>query len=95
MPRTKGSKNKKSERNISVVSLDEVNEKIAAVENEIEELGKQLKEKKAELKALQKSKDSAEKAAAEKQAEENKAAIWAAVEASGKSVEEILGLLQG
>ncbi len=35
-----------------------------------------------------------EKAAAEKKAEENKAKILAAVEASGKSVDEILEMLK-
>lgn len=95
MPRPKGSKNKKAEHAAPVIALEEAAEKIRAVENEIEELGKQLKEKKAELKALEKAKETAEKAAAEKQAEENKAAVWAAVEASGKSIDEILGMLKG
>ena len=95
MPRPKGSKNKKAERAVPVIALEEAAEKIRAVENEIEELGKQLKEKKAELKTLEKAKEIADKAAAEKQAEENKAVVWAAVEASGKSIEEILGMLKG
>ena len=46
------------------------------------------------IKQLVKLKAEAERVAAEKKAEEDKAAILAAVEASGKSVEEILELLK-
>ncbi len=94
MPRTKGSKNKKKAAVVAAMTLDETTAKIAAVESEIDELSAQLKDKKAELKSLVKAKEEAEKAEAEKKAEENKAAVWAAVEASGKSIEEILGMLQ-
>ena len=94
MPRTKGSKNKKKAAVVTNMTLDETTAKIAAVESEIDELSAQLKDKKAELKSLVKAKEEAEKAEAEKKAEENKAAVWAAVEASGKSVEEIIGLIQ-
>ncbi|MBR3016994.1 MAG: hypothetical protein IKH57_07950 [Clostridia bacterium] len=93
MPRPKGSKNKKSAP-ATTPALEEVNEKMTAVENEIAELEAQLKAKKAELKQLKKAKENAEKAAAAKKAEEDKKAIWAAVEASGKSIEEILGFIQ-
>ena len=57
-------------------------------------LGIRLKTKKAELKDLMKTKEAQMKEAAEKKAEEDKAIILAAIEASGKSVEEILNLLK-
>ena len=50
--------------------------------------------KKAELKKLLKERDAALNAEAQKKAEANKAAIMAAVEASGKSVDEILEFLK-
>ena len=74
--------------------IENVDEKIEQVSAEIEELKEQLKEKKAELKSLAKAKIAADRIAAEKKAEEDKAAILAAVAASGKSVEEILDLLK-
>ena len=70
MPRPKGSKNKKT------VSIQEnVEDKIAAVEAEIAELGTQLKAKKAELKQLVKAKAESDRIAAERKAEEDKKAI--------------------
>ena len=59
-----------------------------------EKLSSDIKAKKTELKQLLKVKAKADKAAAAKKAEEDKASILAAVEASGKSVEEILELLK-
>ena len=95
MPRPKGSKNKKvAASTTSVLDLTAIEEKIATVESEIEELGTQLKAKKDELKELGKQKLAAEKDAAERKAEEDKKAILDAVEKSGKSVEEILELLK-
>ena len=97
MPRPKGSKNKKTaatntmDINISIESLDE---QIKATEAEIESMTAALKDKKAELKALIKSKDQAEKIAAEKKAEEEKARLLEAVAASGKSIDEILEMLK-
>ena len=88
MPRPKGSKNKKP------LIIDNVEEKIAAVEKEIAELGNALKAKKADLKVLLKAKADAEKKAAAQRAEEDKAVIMSAVEKSGKTVEEILDLLK-
>ena len=61
---------------------------------EIEKLDRRPESKKSELKELAKAKESALKVAAEKKAAEDKAAILAAVEASGKSVEEILEMLK-
>jgi septal ring factor EnvC (AmiA/AmiB activator) len=90
MPRPKGSKNKKT---LSVSIPENVEEKIAAVEAEIAELGKTLKAKKAELKELVKAKEEAVRIAAEKKAEEDKAKILEAVEKSGKSIEVILEML--
>ena len=92
MPRPKGSKNKKAFEQVE--SIETVDERIAAAETAIASLSEELKAKKAELKRYQKMKEDAERIAAEKKAEEDRAAILAAVEASGKSVEEILELLK-
>ena len=94
MPRPKGSKNKKTLAAVSAQTVSESDSRIAAVEAEIEELGEKLKARKAELKTLAREKAKADAAAAAKKAEEDKAAILAAVEASGKSLEEILALLK-
>ncbi len=82
------------DRTAPVLDLAAIEEKITAVEAEVEDLGTKLKGKKAELKDLAKEKLAAEKEAAEKKAEANKAAILEAVEKSGKTVEEILELLK-
>ena len=92
MPRPKGSKNKKVFEQVE--SIETIDERIAAAEAAIASLTEELKAKKAELKRYQKMKEEAERIAAEKKAEEDRAAILAAVEASGKSVEEILELLK-
>ena len=92
MPRPKGSKNKKAFDQVE--SIETIDERIAAAETAIASLSEELKAKKAELKRYQKMKEDAERIAAEKKAEEDRAAILAAVEASGKSVEEILELLK-
>ena len=92
MPRPKGSKNKKAFERVE--SIETIDERIAAAETAIASLSEELKAKKAELKRYQKMKEDAERIAAERKAEEDKAAILAAVEASGKSVEEILELLK-
>ena len=92
MPRPKGSKNKKAFEQME--SIEVIDERIAAAETAIASLTEELKAKKAELKRYQKMREEAERIAAEKKAEEDKAAILAAVEASGKSVEEILDLLK-
>ena len=92
MPRPKGSKNKKAFEQVE--SIETIDERIAAAETAIASLSEELKAKKAELKRYQKMKEDAERIAAEKKVEEDRAAILAAVEASGKSVEEILELLK-
>ena len=92
MPRPKGSKNKKAFEQVE--SIETIDERIATTEATIASLSEELKAKKAELKRYQKMKEDAERIAAEKKAEEDRAAILAAVEASGKSVEEILKLLK-
>jgi len=97
MPRPKGSKNKKTatantpDINVSIESLDE---QIKATEAEIENMTASLKDKKAELKKLNKAKEKAEKLAAEQKAEEDKIRILDAVAASGKSIDEILEMLK-
>ena len=93
MPRPKGSKNKKIAAVIDTV--ENIDEKIAAVEAAINELNESLKARKAELKALAKAKLEAEKYAAEKKAEEEKEKLLNAFAASGKSVDEIITLLSG
>ena len=92
MPRPKGSKNKKAFEQME--SIENIDERIAATEAAIASLSEELKAKKDELKRYQKMKEDAERIAAEKKVEEDRAAILAAVEASGKSVEEILELLK-
>ena len=92
MPRPKGSKNKKTFEQME--SIEVIDERIASAETAIASLTEELKAKKAELKRYQKMREEAERIAAEKKAEEDRAAILAAVEASGKSVEEILELLK-
>ena len=94
MPRPKGSKNKVKVKEALGFAQEEIEEKIAAAEAEIAALSEQLKAKKAELKALAKAKLEAEKAAAEKKAAEDKKKLLSAVEASGKSIEEILEMLK-
>ncbi len=89
MGRPKGSKNKKN--NI----VENVDERIAAVEAEIDELAKAMKAKKAELKTLAKAKIESDKLAAAKKAEEEKAALMDAFLKSGKSFAEIMELLKG
>jgi septal ring factor EnvC (AmiA/AmiB activator) len=91
MPRPKGSKNKKKTIELSIENFDE---KISSVENEISMLTDQLKTKKAELKNLLKAKEADLAAKAAQKAEEDKATIIAAVEQSGKSVDEILSMLK-
>ena len=61
-----------------------VAEKITSVKAEIENLTAQLKEKKAELKKLE-----------AEQAEEDKAKLLEAFEASGKSLDEVITWLKG
>lgn len=87
MPRPKRSKNK-----TKVPS--NIDEQIAVINAEIEDLKATIKTKKAELKKLEKAKVQADKAAAEKKAEEEQQQIIAAVLASGKSFDEIIDLLK-
>ena len=88
MPRPKGSRNK------AKVVVENVDEKIAAVEAEIAKLTADLKEKKTELKKLEKAKAEAAKVAAQKKAEEEKAEMLAAIEKSGLSFAEVMELLK-
>lgn len=93
MPRPKGSRNKK---NLVVVdTVENIDEKIVAAESAIATLTEELKAKKAELKELTKAKAEAEKLAAEKKAEEDKAKLMEAIASSGKSIDEIISLLNG
>ena len=93
MPRPKGSKNKKSL--VVIDTVENIDEKIATAESAIAALTEELKAKKAELKELTKAKAEAEKLAAEKKAEDDKAKLMEAIAASGKSVDEIISLLNG
>lgn len=97
MPRPKGSKNKpKNTLNTeTTLTVDQLNEQISAAEAEIASLTDQLKTKKAELKALTKEHEAAEKAAAEAKEAEQKAKLLEAVASSGKSIDEVIALIQG
>ena len=95
MPRPKGSKNKKTApASAPALDLTTIEEKIKAIEAEINTLGETLKAKKAELKTLTKEKVKAEKEAAERKAEEDKAKLLEALEKSGKTIDEILEFLK-
>ena len=76
-------------------ALESINADIAAKEAEIHSLEETLKQKKSELKALQKNKAKAEKEKELFDAAEQKRQLIEAVMNSGKSVEEIMGFLQG
>ena len=91
MPRPKGSKNKKIVDDI----FENIDEKIAETEAAIATLTKELKAKKTELKVLIKAKAEADKKAAEKKAEEDKEKLLKAFETCGKSVEDVISMLQG
>ena len=88
MARPKGSMNMKN------VSTEDLEAKISAAENEIAMLTGKLKAKRTELKKLKKAKEKNALIAAAKKAEEDKAAILAAIEKSGKSVEEVLEMFK-
>ncbi len=87
MPRPKGSKNQAK-------PIENVDEKIAAVEAEIADLQASLKAKKAELRKLNKVKEKADKIAAAKQAEEDRKKLLEAIEKSGKSIDEVMEFLK-
>ena len=91
MPRPKGSKNKKT--TVVIESVENIEERIAATESAISTLTEELKAKKAELKELTKVKVAAEKLAAEKKAEEDKTKLLDAIAASGKSIDEIIDMI--
>lgn len=91
MPRPKGSKNKKTA--VMIDTVENIDEKIAAMESAISSLSEELKAKKAELKELTRAKVAAEKLAAEKKAEEDKTKFLDAVAASGKSIDEIIDMI--
>lgn len=93
MPRPKGSKNKKSL--VVVETVENIDEKIVAAESAIATLTEELKAKKVELKELTKAKVEAEKLVIEKKAEEEKVKLMEAVAASGKSIDEVISLLNG
>ena len=93
MPRPKGSKNKPKVE--TTLTVDHLNGQISATEAEITSLTDQLKTKKAELKTLTKERDAAEKAAGEAKEAEQKAKLLEAVASSGKSIDEVIALIQG
>ena len=70
----------KGSKNKAVLSVDE---RIAAVTAEIESLQEQVREKKAELKQLKAEKE-----------EEDRKRLLAAVAASGKSIDEVIALIE-
>ena len=80
---------------LPVEALERINAYISKTEEEIRNLEETLKQKKSELKALQKYKTKAEKEKELFEAAEQKKQLIEAVMNSGKSVEEIMGFLQG
>lgn len=96
MPRPKGSKNKKKTvlSTESLLSVEELQLQIDKTAQEVEEMSKTLKSKKADLKDLLKARERAEKYAAEAKAQEEQSRLLEAVEKSGKSIDEILAMLQ-
>ena len=84
-------------RKKKVEFIENIDERIAAVTNELEDLKVQIKGKKQELKNLIKAKADNERIAAEKKAAEEKekviAAVTSAIEKGEKTVEEILDYL--
>lgn len=108
MPRSKGSKNKKTSSVAApaIQNPEQISEKIVIIEAEIATIGEQLKAKKEELKVLVKEKAKADKAAAKQKAKEEaeaaakkvkeeKMKLWEAFQDSNKSVDEILAYLKG
>ena len=91
MPRPKGSKIKKTA--VVIETVENIDERIAATESAISTLTEELKAKKAELKEMTKAKAAAEKLAEEKKAEEDRTKLLDAVAASGKSIEEIIDMI--
>ena len=94
MPRPKGSKNKKKIIVTAATSVEDINLQIVKLEAEIAELTIALKNKKAELKSLNKARIAAEKQADQMKQEAEKKKILEAVEKSGKSIDEILEMLK-
>lgn len=89
MSRPKGSKNKKN-----IVVPADIDEQIAAVGIEIAKMSESVREKKLQLKNLNKLKVIAERQAEEQRAAEQKQKLLDAFEASGKSIDEVLELLK-
>lgn len=73
MPRPKGSKNK------TKITVENVDEKIVAVETEIAEITAAIKAKKAELKQLRKAKIEADKVAAKKRLRKKRNLYWKSI----------------
>ena len=84
-------------RKKNVEFIENIDEKITAVTNELEELKLTIKDKKLELKKLIKAKADNERIAAEKKTAEEKekviAAVTSAIEKGEKTVDEILEYL--
>lgn len=105
MPRLKGTRNRRTDgaailqgtlsSEEILAKIEAIDSSIAATEDQIEELGAELKEKKADLKELKKTRVEAEKQLARRKAQEDRERLLEAVAASGKSVDEILSMLQG
>ena len=81
-------------REVSEYTVEELQLQIDKTAQEVEEMSKTLKSKKADLKDLLKARERAEKYAAEAKAQEEQSRLLEAVEKSGKSIDEILAMLQ-
>ena len=75
-------------------TVDQIREALSAAEASLDELTAAVKEKKKEIRKLNKDLIAAEAAEAAAKAEADKEKILAAVKESGKSVEEILEFLK-
>ena len=87
MPRPKGSRNR------AKTLVENVDEKLADTDREISRLNAALKTARAERRALVRAKQNADALAAARKAEADQRALLAAVEASGKSIDEVLAML--
>ena len=89
MPRPKGSKNKKA----TELDLEVINAKISSLSEEISELSSSLAAKKKQLTSLKRDRTKAEQFAEVKKENEERNKLMHAIEASGKSVDEVLAML--
>ena len=84
-----------AKKDIPYKTVAEVDERIAALNAEIEDLNQTVKAKKKEVKELVRSRIVVEKMEAEARAEEAKAELMKAIEESGKSYDDVIRMVRG